>query len=32
LREAVFTTEDLDQAQAIAFFNSLRGWLNAKLV
>ncbi|WP_051237301.1 chorismate-binding protein [Ottowia thiooxydans] len=32
LREAVLTTEDLDQAQAIAFFNSLRGWLNAKLV
>lgn len=32
LWEAVLTTEDLDQAQAIAFFNSLRGWLNAKLV
>ncbi|MFC7411729.1 aminodeoxychorismate synthase component I [Hydrogenophaga atypica] len=32
LREAVLTKEDLHQAQAIAFFNSLRGWLNAKLV
>ncbi|MFC7411757.1 aminotransferase class IV [Hydrogenophaga atypica] len=32
LREAVLTTEDLDHAQAIAFFNSLCGWLNAKLI
>lgn len=32
LREAVLTKEDLHQAQAIAFVNSLRGWLNAQLV
>ena len=32
LREAVLTRADLDQAQAIAFFNSLRGWIDAKLV
>ena len=27
----LLTRADLNQAQAIAFFNSLRGWLNAKL-
>ena len=32
LREAVLTRADLNQAQAIAFFNSLRGWIDAKLV
>lgn len=32
LREAVLTRADLDLAQAIAFFNSLRGWIDAKLV
>jgi len=32
LRETVLTRADLDQAQAIAFFNSLRGWIDAKLV
>lgn len=31
LREAVITRADLNQAQAIAFFNSLRGWIDTKL-
>lgn len=32
LREAVITVADLDQAQGLAFFNGLRGWLAATLV
>jgi len=32
LSEAVITTEDLKQAQGLAFFNGLRGWLEATLV
>lgn len=32
LREAVVTLDDLPRVQAVAFVNSLRGWLPAKLV
>ena len=32
LREAVLTTGDLERAQEVAFFNSLRGWILAKVV
>jgi para-aminobenzoate synthetase / 4-amino-4-deoxychorismate lyase len=31
MAEAVLTRGDLDRADAIAFFNSLRGWLAARL-
>ena len=31
LREAVLSRSDLARAQGIAFVNSLRGWLDAKL-
>lgn len=31
IREAVLHTSDLPQAQGVAFFNSLRGWLEARL-
>ena len=31
LREAVLTRADLGRAEALAFFNSLRGWLEAEL-
>jgi para-aminobenzoate synthetase/4-amino-4-deoxychorismate lyase len=32
LREAVVRVEDLPRVQALAFINSLRGWLDARLV
>jgi para-aminobenzoate synthetase/4-amino-4-deoxychorismate lyase len=32
LHEAVLTTQDLERAQGLAFYNSLRGWLDASLV
>jgi para-aminobenzoate synthetase/4-amino-4-deoxychorismate lyase len=32
LREAVVTMAELDQAKGLAFFNGLRGWLDATLV
>ena len=32
LREAVIPRERLAQAQGLAFFNNLRGWLDAELV
>ena len=31
LREAVLTPADLDRASAVACFNSLRGWMPARL-
>jgi para-aminobenzoate synthetase/4-amino-4-deoxychorismate lyase len=32
LREAVVTLNDLPMAQGLAFINSLRGWIDARLV
>jgi para-aminobenzoate synthetase/4-amino-4-deoxychorismate lyase len=32
LREAVVTLNDLPRAQGLAFINSLRGWIDARLV
>ena len=32
MREGVLTRSDLARAQGVAFFNSLRGWLDARVV
>lgn len=32
LREAVIRLEDLPRVQAVAFVNSLRGWVQARLI